>query len=174
MQLDKKIIHLDIIDSTNDYLKREYLNLENKTIVKAGYQTLGRGQFDRLWQSESNQNLLFSILYKNYELDKISDLKILIKDSLLKLLSKYNIKGTFKEPNDILVNGKKILGILIESKINSNSNYYDYVIVGIGININQTLFNNLEATSFKILNNKNYIVDEILNKLLEIIDSSNF
>lgn len=174
MQLDKKIINLDIIDSTNDYLKREYLNLENKTIVKAGYQTLGRGQFDRLWQSESNQNLLFSILYKNYELDKISDLKILIKDSLLKLLSKYNIKGTFKEPNDILVNGKKILGILIESKINSNSNYYDYVIVGIGININQTLFNNLEATSFKILNNKNYIVDEILNKLLEIIDSSNF
>lgn len=174
MQLDKKIINLDIIDSTNDYLKREYLNLENKTIVKAGYQTLGRGQFDRLWQSESNQNLLFSILYKNFELDKISDLKILIKDSLLKLLSKYNIKGTFKEPNDILVNGKKILGILIESKINSNSNYYDYVIVGIGININQTLFNNLEATSFKILNNKNYIVDEILNKLLEIIDSSNF
>jgi BirA family transcriptional regulator, biotin operon repressor / biotin---[acetyl-CoA-carboxylase] ligase len=174
LQLDKKIINLDIIDSTNDYLKREYLNLENKTIVKAGYQTLGRGQFDRLWQSESNQNLLFSILYKNYELDKISDLKILIKDSLLKLLSKYNIKGTFKEPNDILVNGKKILGILIESKINSNSNYYDYVIVGIGININQTLFNNLEATSFKILNNKNYIVDEILNKLLEIIDSSNF
>lgn len=174
MQLDKKIINLDIIDSTNDYLKREYLNLENKTIVKAGYQTLGRGQFDRLWQSESNQNLLFSILYKNYELGKISDLKILIKDSLLKLLSKYNIKGTFKEPNDILVNGKKILGILIESKINSNSNYYDYVIVGIGININQTLFNNLEATSFKILNNKNYIVDEILNKLLEIIDSSNF
>lgn len=174
MQLDEKIINLDIIDSTNDYLKREYLNLENKTIVKAGYQTLGRGQFDRLWQSESNQNLLFSILYKNYELDKISDLKILIKDSLLKLLSKYNIKGTFKEPNDILVNGKKILGILIESKINSNSNYYDYVIVGIGININQTLFNNLEATSFKILNNKNYIVDEILNKLLEIIDSSNF
>lgn len=174
MQLDEKIINLDIIDSTNDYLKREYLNLENKTIVKAGYQTLGRGQFDRLWQSESNQNLLFSILYKNYELGKISDLKILIKDSLLKLLSKYNIKGTFKEPNDILVNGKKILGILIESKINSNSNYYDYVIVGIGININQTLFNNLEATSFKILNNKNYIVDEILNKLLEIIDSSNF
>ncbi|MCR1809171.1 biotin--[acetyl-CoA-carboxylase] ligase [Haploplasma modicum] len=174
MQLDKKIINLDIIDSTNDYLKREYLNLENKTIVKAGYQTLGRGQFDRLWQSESNQNLLFSILYKNFELDKISDLKILIKDSLLKLLSKYNIKGTFKEPNDILVNGKKILGILIESKINSNSNYYDYVIVGIGININQTLFNNLEATSFKILNNKNYIVDEILNKLLEIIDSNNF
>jgi BirA family transcriptional regulator, biotin operon repressor / biotin---[acetyl-CoA-carboxylase] ligase len=174
LQLDKKIINLDIIDSTNDYLKREYLNLENKTIVKAGYQTLGRGQFDRLWQSESNQNLLFSILYKNYELGKISDLKILIKDSLLKLLSKYNIKGTFKEPNDILVNGKKILGILIESKINSNSNYYDYVIVGIGININQTLFNNLEATSFKILNNKNYIVDEILNKLLEIIDSSNF
>lgn len=174
MQLDKKIINLYIIDSTNDYLKREYLNLENKTIVKAGYQTLGRGQFDRLWQSESNQNLLFSILYKNFELDKISDLKILIKDSLLKLLSKYNIKGTFKEPNDILVNGKKILGILIESKINSNSNYYDYVIVGIGININQTLFNNLEATSFKILNNKNYIVDEILNKLLEIIDSSNF
>lgn len=98
----------------------------------------------------------------------------MIKDSLLKLLSKYNIKKTFKEPNDILVNGKKILGILIESKINSNSNYYDYVIVGIGININQTIFNNLEATSFKILKNKKYIVDEILNKLLEIINSSNF
>ena len=85
----------------------------------------------------------------------------------INLLSKYNIKGVFKEPNDILVNGNKILGILIETKTTNNQTF-DYYIIGIGININQDFFLNLEATSFKILNNEVYNINEVLYEFINI------
>lgn len=162
-----KIIYFDKIDSTNNYLKNNYKNIEHNTIIKANYQTNGRGQFDRFWFSNENENLLFSILLKDVKLSDSNYFKNKVTKALINLLSKYNIKGVFKEPNDILVNGNKILGILIETKTTNNQTF-DYYIIGIGININQDFFLNLEATSFKILNNEVYNINEVLYEFINI------
>lgn len=169
MQLDKiKIIAFDEIDSTNNYLINNYQKLQSYTIVKTNFQTKGRGQFKRGWFSNKGENLLFSILLKDILIKQIDLIKNIVKDSLLKLLEQYNIKGTFKEPNDILVNHKKILGILIETKT-KNHEEFDYVVIGIGININQKEFIDLNATSFYNINEKEYNKNEILQEFLKII-----
>lgn len=160
-----KIINFDEISSTNDYLKKNYEALNNFTIVKTNYQSKGRGQFERKWESSKNENLLFSILLKNININEMNNIKYLVSNTLINYLKKKNINGKFKEPNDILIKDKKILGILIETKTN-NDNTFKYYIIGIGININQTKFNNLNATSFKLLNNKEYNIDLVFNELI--------
>ena len=168
MQLDKiKIIAFDEIDSTNDYLINNYQKLQSYTIVKTNFQTKGRGQFKRGWFSNKGENLLFSILLKDILIKQIDLIKNIVKESLIKLLEQYNIKGIFKEPNDILVNSKKILGILIETKT-KNHEKFDYIVIGIGININQKEFNDLNATSFYNITNKKYNNNEILQEFIKI------
>jgi|SRR5690625_972064 len=166
-----KIITFDEISSTNDYLKDHFNKYNSFTIVKTNYQNKGRGQFDRVWNSEKNKNILFSILLKDISINKIETIKNIINYSLLTFLNQYNIKGIFKEPNDILVNNKKILGILIETKT-LNIKYYEYVIIGIGINVNQTNFNNFNATSFKLLNKTNYDINTLFNELIKTINDN--
>ena len=169
MQLDNvNLIKFKELDSTNDYVKQNHQNLTNLTFVKTDFQTKGRGKLERVWKSEPKKNLLFSVLLKDVNHSKIQDLKEVVKLSLLKLLNQYKIKGVFKQPNDILVKGKKILGILIETQTNSNSSIYEYVVVGIGININQTKFPNLDATSFKKILNKEVLVKEVYTNFIKI------
>lgn len=167
MQLDKvKVIVFDELDSTNNYLINNYQKLQSYTIVKTNFQTKGRGQFARGWFSNKGENLLFSILLKDIEIKQIDSIKNIVKHSLIKLLVQYNIKGIFKEPNDILVNNKKILGILIETKT-KNHEEFDYIVIGIGININQKEFNDLNATSFYNVTNNKYNNNEILQEFIK-------
>lgn len=167
MQLDKyEIINFDEIDSTNKYFKENYEKLNNNTIIKTLYQTNGKGQFDRVWNSNTGDNLLFSILLKDVEKNELNKIFNNTKSSLLLFLEKHGIKGKFKVPNDILVDGKKILGILIETKINPLNDLFSYVIVGIGLNVNQTTFNNLNATSFKLLTHKSYNLDDLFRDFI--------
>lgn len=161
-----KVINFDEITSTNDFLKENYKIYNNLTFVKTKFQTKGRGQFERVWKSNKDENLLFSFILKDIYINKIETIKNIINYTLLNFLKDYNIEGIFKEPNDILVDYKKILGILIETKTKTNEEY-EYVITGIGININQDEFSNLNATSFKLLNNKVFDIETLFNKLSE-------
>ena len=169
------IIKLDAIDSTNDFLKK--LSLEpttkNFTIVTTENQTNGKGQMGSKWVSETGKNLVVSILLKEIipDIKKIFNLNFAIALSIIESLDSYNIKElSIKWPNDIMSGNKKIGGILIENILKSGNTIHS--IIGIGLNINQTNFIDLpNASSLKIIMNQEYDKNEILNKVLDSIQS---
>ena len=146
---NKTYIYMTECLSTNDYLlkllkKKPY---KEGTIVHTSYQTKGRGQRNNNWISEKNKNLTFSFLLSpNIKLSSQFLLHILTSISLYKSLNSFNLNHvSIKWPNDIYVREKKIAGILIENLVFKKSIHR--AVVGIGLNVNQTNFNNLKATS---------------------------
>lgn len=169
MQLQKlKVIEYDQLTSTNSYLKENYLKYSNLTVIKANYQTNGYGQFDRNWVSNKNENLLMSFLLRDFNIEYMNMLKKIVIESLLIFLKTTGINGKFVEPNDIYVNNKKILGILIETKINSLKDKFKYVIIGLGININQTKFSIENATSIKSEIGTEYGISKAFSSIINI------
>jgi biotin-(acetyl-CoA carboxylase) ligase len=89
--------------------------------------------------------------------------------TVIAFLASFGVEGVHKLPNDILVNGKKIAGMLIESKYSDRQ--LDYVIIGIGLNINQTTFTFLpQATSLSIVTKKQYDIDAIFQSLIQLFE----
>jgi BirA family biotin operon repressor/biotin-[acetyl-CoA-carboxylase] ligase len=165
-----KIIKLDAIDSTNTFLKElcHKNDVENLTVVVADNQTGGRGQMQSSWESEKGKNLMFSILirFPSLEIDNqfyISKvISLAIQDTLASILDK---KISIKWPNDILAERKKICGVLIENSVKKSRVHQS--IVGIGLNVNQEVFNNLpNATSMKLVSNEDYLLDDLLETLV--------
>lgn len=165
-----KILNFDTLSSTNLYLKNNYQTLDNYTVVNTEIQTNGRGRENRIWNSLPNDDLTFSILLKpNIDSNKISLIPLVMGASLCITLRKY-INCQIKWPNDILINGKKIAGILVEAV---SSNKIDAVIVGVGININSLQFPSdliMKATSLKLELNKEINKEEILSECLKNFD----
>ncbi|MBO4667356.1 MAG: biotin--[acetyl-CoA-carboxylase] ligase [Bacilli bacterium] len=157
-------IHFDEIDSTNNYLKNSYQLLDNFTFVSADYQNKGKGRNDRVWESNKGSNLMFSILIKDPKLIEISSLLSLYSAvEISKLLESFGINNvSIKWPNDVLVNDKKICGILLEGQLPN------YVVIGIGLNVNQKEFpSNLRRPATSISNELNkYINLEELKETL--------
>jgi BirA family biotin operon repressor/biotin-[acetyl-CoA-carboxylase] ligase len=154
------IIKLDAIDSTNDYLKQlsRESELENFTAVMATEQTKGKGQMGAKWVSEKGKNLTVSILIKNIVLDSknIFDLNIAVALSVIKILKNIQIPNvSIKWPNDIMADSKKVAGILIENSLKADGSFMS--VVGVGLNLNQTNFDNLpQATSLTCITDKKY------------------
>lgn len=153
-----QIIKLNAIDSTNDYLKqlsREKV-LDNFTVVIAEKQIKGKGQMGAKWISETGKNLIFSILVKDIAVgkDRIFDWNIAVSLAVIRVLEEQKIPDvSIKWANDIMADSKKTGGILIENML-KNDNRFDSV-VGIGLNLNQTNFENLpKATSLKNITEK--------------------
>jgi BirA family biotin operon repressor/biotin-[acetyl-CoA-carboxylase] ligase len=165
--IGRKITKFDKLNSTNDYIKQHLNTLEHGTIILAAEQTNGRGRFGNTWVSKSG-NLYFSLLIKNQEyVDNIFGLHIKISLVLVELLKSYNIDANIKYPNDILVNKKKISGILIETVGYSKSRN---IILGVGLNVNQKNFLELKdkATSMNIETNIKYELDTIISDFIDI------
>lgn len=169
-----QIIKLSAIDSTNDYLKQlsREKELDNFTIVVANEQTKGRGQMGSKWVSEVGKNLTFSVLVKNVMIanEKLFDWNIVVALAVLEVLERHEIqKVSIKWPNDIMADSKKVGGILIENVL-KNGESFDSV-VGIGLNLNQTNFEDLpKATSLKSLTNKNYDIFETAEEIVKKIE----
>jgi len=178
-----KIIYLNTIDSTNNYAKNLIKlnnNIENNTVILADYQTKGRGQKGNIWISQKKKNLTFSIIiFPKLKAEDQFLLNILISLGIIDCLSNYVNNIKIKWPNDIYYYDKKMGGILIENVIKNGIIVSS--IIGIGININQTLFNpQLNATSLKLITNISYnrfkILKNILDKIenrIKIIENSN-
>lgn len=164
-------------DSTNTELKRRY-RLDNRlanTCLSAGFQTQGKGQRGSGWQAEPGKNLITSIFLSQITLKKeeLFKLNILISLNLQSQLSE--IKGlpkiSIKWPNDILAGTKKLGGILIEPIWKNNK--IRHVVIGIGLNVNQTDFPTLpRASSLKLLTHTDFHLDELLHKLVENLERS--
>lgn len=168
-----KLIKLDAIDSTNDYLKQlsTYSDTENFTVVIAKEQTNGKGQMGSKWESEKDKNLIVSILIKNILSDsnQIFNLNIAISSAIFNALKSFQIPNlSIKWPNDILSGNEKIAGILIENIIKADSQIFS--IIGFGINVNQTNFDNLiNANSLKNIINKELDINSLLVKIIDCI-----
>jgi len=162
-------IHIDYLDSTNDYLKFKYRFLDDFTVISVDSQINGKGRKDRQWESEHKKNLLCSILLKDRTYIKhIESLSLMTGVVVFNLLNKLKVKNvSIKWPNDIYVNDKKICGILVESV--STGEKIEAAIIGIGLNLNQIKFSeSLNATSYALETNKNIKVEKVLNKLLSL------
>jgi BirA family biotin operon repressor/biotin-[acetyl-CoA-carboxylase] ligase len=166
-----KLIKLDAIDSTNDFLKGLSNNqiIENYTVVVAENQTKGKGQMGSVWSSEPSKNLTMSILVRDFILDinKVFEINVAFSMSVIQVLETLNIPYlSIKWPNDIMSYNKKIGGILIENSIKSNGTIQS--IIGFGLNVNQTDFENLpKASSLAIICNATFDKDEILIQIVE-------
>ena len=168
--LGKNIIHFDDIDSTN--IKAKELaqnNIENGSIIIAEKQTLGSGRFNRKWVSPIG-GLWFSLVLRPTipptEAPKITQIAAA---SIYKTLSDLNITSTIKWPNDILLNDKKLCGILAEMKCDMDSVHYLVLGIGMNINIDESDFDDSIkpiATSLKIEFNKNFERSKLLAKFL--------
>jgi BirA family transcriptional regulator, biotin operon repressor / biotin---[acetyl-CoA-carboxylase] ligase len=163
-QISWNTLFFDEIDSTNEFIKRQIDNLSNFTVIVANYQTNGRGQFDRKWLSNPNENLLCSILLKTVGCFITENLNTILVQTLLNTLKQYNIEATYKSPNDIYVNHLKIAGILVERSYENQN--LRYTIIGIGLNVNQVEFPVPTATSMHNETGSIFLPRDILNTLL--------
>jgi BirA family biotin operon repressor/biotin-[acetyl-CoA-carboxylase] ligase len=161
--IGQKIIHLDTVDSTNNYtanLQKEG-KIQHGTVILADEQTAGRGQRGASWTSSAGENLLLSVYLTPDNLSVVDQpaLTHFISLSLIDFLRKIGISGKIKWPNDIYVNDLKIAGILIENSIRSS--HISASIIGVGLNVNQQLFEGVNATSLKLQNEQHFQLNEV-------------
>lgn len=127
---------LEKINSTNSYCKENIDNLFDKTVVYTSVQTSGRGRFSRKWVDLGCDNLYLSFVLKpSSHLESVySNLTQYTCLILAEMFSEYGVSPQIKWPNDILINGKKISGILAETVFKNNE--LKGIIIGVGINLN--------------------------------------
>ena len=166
-----KLIKLDAIDSTNDFLKSlsSQDELDNFTVVTAENQTKGKGQMGAKWQSESGKNLIMSVLVKDFVFDneQVFNLSIIVSLSVIEVLKSLNIPNlSIKWPNDIMSYNKKIGGILIENTLKSDGRIVS--VVGLGLNVNQTNFDELpNASSLAVISGSSFDKDILPDLVVE-------
>ncbi|MDC6361189.1 MULTISPECIES: biotin--[acetyl-CoA-carboxylase] ligase [Flavobacteriaceae] len=168
-----RIIKLDATDSTNQYLKDllQTKNAVDSTVVVAKKQLRGRGQMGAVWESEDGKNLTFSVL-KSFDLLHVEhqfNLNLMVSLAVCDVLNQFSLPDVrVKWPNDILSGSSKICGILIENILKGQ--LVQHSIIGIGLNVNQTSFDNLgNAASLKMISGRTFDLDELLQMILERI-----
>ena len=165
-----KIFRFKKVESTNNSAIRIIKNTNTEYgMIIANKQTSGRGQYGKKWISY-NGNLFVSFFYKfdhlTVSLKQITKINSLLVKKLLSIY--YKKKITFKKPNDLLIDKKKICGILQEkiSKLNKK-----YLIVGIGINlIKNPNLKNYPTTNLSELLNKKVSKNKIEKQLKKIFE----
>lgn len=134
--IGRNVYYFDSIDSTNTKAKKLASKcVPEGTIIISEEQTAGRGRLGRSWISPKHKGLLMSIILRPH-IDPINAVKItqLMAAAIHKSIKELGIKSLIKWPNDIVLNNKKVCGILTE--MNAELNRINYVVIGIGINVN--------------------------------------
>ena len=149
-----KKIYLESVDSTNKWAKSHITEIDDKTLIYTYNQTAGRGRFDRKWANVGKDNIYATLVLKPSDKMKevYSNLTQYLCVVLAQTFEEYNVIPEIKWPNDILINKKKISGILAESVINGQK--LDGIILGFGVNLNSSAENlneiNQPATSLNL------------------------
>jgi BirA family biotin operon repressor/biotin-[acetyl-CoA-carboxylase] ligase len=160
------------LDSTNAFLKQHCSTLPDYSVIWADEQTQGRGRFARIWNSEPGLDLTFSILLPLTSLEQklrqnITQIAAL---SVAQMIEGYDLKPSVKWPNDVLIQGKKISGILCEI---TETDERVCGVLGIGINVNSTekFLDSLDLPAASLRCELHHKIErqDLLTKLLEII-----
>jgi BirA family biotin operon repressor/biotin-[acetyl-CoA-carboxylase] ligase len=176
--IGRNFIFSEEADSTNsELLDKGNKYTINGTVFYTEKQLKGRGRKNRPWYSAKELNLTFSILLTNKKYITENPVLLNFVSSLAvgnALENLYQLKVELKWPNDVLINGKKICGILTEST--SEGNKIDRLVIGVGINVNQTMFQgsyNIPPTSVRLEINENAerekLLAEVLNNIEELL-----
>ena len=171
--IGKKVIYLPTCHSTND-IAAEIVHaglFEEGTVVITDNQVKGRGQRGTVWNANAGENLTFSValtpgflpIQEQFLISQVTALAI------RGYLGSYVPDTKVKWPNDIYMNNRKSCGVLIENSLQGTR--YSTSIVGIGVNINQSSFENNYATSLARETGRTYFLAEEFHKLLKFLDA---
>lgn len=164
----------DSIDSTNDCLleKKEL----SRAVCIAEHQTRGKGRLGRQWYSPRGENIYFSYrCHLSKPMGEIGNLSMLIAELVCRVLNQFGIDDglVVKWPNDVLFDGKKLAGILIEVQAGKDNS--SYVVVGVGLNVNQT--SDIDShisqpwTSMQLIKGCHFDRNKIIALLINELDS---
>lgn len=166
------LIKFDSIESTSVWGRKHLSELNNFDVVSTDLQTSGHGQFERKWFSSSSNggNVYISIILKPDNIKHINELtrytSVIVSDTL----TKYGLCPDFKFPNDVLIKGKKISGILAESVFIGSE--LKGIVVGVGINLNLEKSDvekiDIPATSIFLETGKTVDKEEFLDRFLNL------
>ena len=170
--IGKKILSYDTVRSTNEVaydLARK--GLEEGTVVVSDGQTHGKGRLGRHWNSPKGKGIYLSIILRpNLPPHGVAGLTLLASLSVARAVKALtSLEPQIRWPNDILIKGKKLSGVLTE--MSAEQDRLNFVIVGIGINVNSS--EELlppEATSLKLSTGEKYSRVELTQKLFEEFD----
>lgn len=175
MPIGDTIIELSEIDSTNNYAMRLISEgmAEHGMVIRADFQTDGKGQLGNTWHSEERKNLLLSVILDTtgFSLEKQFYLNAMACLSVADaLMTNYTLRDiSIKWPNDIYAGNKKLAGILIENNLRGNA--WTNAIIGIGINVNQVNFPDLNrATSIRNETNQEIKMNGLIKHLFRSIN----
>ncbi|MGI1690705.1 biotin--[acetyl-CoA-carboxylase] ligase [Thermoanaerobacter uzonensis] len=134
--IGKNYIHKLVIDSTNNFAKEIASRVPDGTVIIAEEQTAGRGRLGRSWISQKGCGIWMSIILKpNIQPQEAINLTQVAAISVVKAIEEvFHVESKIKWPNDIILNNKKVCGILTE--MSSEIDKINYVIIGIGVNVN--------------------------------------
>ena len=166
--IGKNVICYDVVDSTNTVCKNmAYGGLEEGSVIAAESQSDGVGRLGRNWVSKEG-GLYMSILLKpDIEPVKLPAVTLTAGLAVCKALNEFGFEADIKWPNDILINKKKVCGILTE--MSGQLQKVDFIVVGIGININIKEFPSdviNKATSLFIESGKKFKRSEVAKTVL--------
>ena len=165
-----KIYTFDTIDSTNNCARAlAGCWAEEGTVIIAEQQTAGKGRLGRVWQANPNENLTFSLILRpSIPQASVNLLPLYVAVAVAKAVEETaHVKVECKWPNDLLVDGKKFAGILLEGSIKQD--IVEYIVIGIGINVNQQKFSvdlQQRATSLRIASKKEQDRTELFRAIL--------
>ncbi|MCQ2250631.1 MAG: biotin--[acetyl-CoA-carboxylase] ligase [Bacteroidales bacterium] len=168
-------IKYKIIDSTNNEAQRQLQNgvaPKEDFVIRADFQTEGRGQRGNTWYSPNAENLTFSYVFfpPKLEVQHQFMLSQAVSVAVADFLIDNGVQDvSIKWPNDVYVGMRKICGMLIENSLSGH--YVKHSIVGVGVNINQTVFpeNLPNPTSLSLCTNRQYNLDDEFAKLIGLI-----
>ena len=163
------IITLEEVESTNAYALEFMSSFEDRTVINALIQTNGRGRYNRNWLSDNSSNIYMTIVLKpqteNYPFQNLTQYLSVVVCKVLE--NEYKIKTSIKWPNDILVEGAKISGILAETSVNNGK--INGIALGLGVNVNmqQETLDKIDqkAVSIAVLTKKEQNCEDLINKI---------
>lgn len=169
-------IHLDDVESTNLYAHKLLTKSKPSegTVISTYNQWGGRGQIGSKWLGQPHKNIAFSlILHPSFlAVQKQFLLNQAVSLAVTDLIRQYSTKKLqVKWPNDIYLNGKKLVGILIQATLSGSS--FQSSIVGIGINVNQVDFapDLPNPTSLKLEEGRDFDLESIIDNLCHCLES---
>lgn len=172
--MGKNLVFVPECHSTNDLALQlcQQRTTSEGTVITTANQTAGRGQRGNTWHVEPGKNLTFSCILKPTFLTVKDQFYLNVIAALALhdyLIEKTNATIRIKWPNDIMVNNKKMAGILIENQIQGNT--FSSAVVGIGLNMNQEAFSINTATSLHQVSNQIYDLNVELEQLLHKLEA---